>query len=159
MQLLFCVENKDSDSLYINKLLKELYSIRGTKINFISFNGKGNYNKVEDVINSKSICIETKVIYVIDTDKQTNPDDVKLNQDIINYCKEKNYEIIWFCENIEECILGKKVNRSEKTNLARQFMRKKDIEKSILEKFKIGDYNKLTNKKSNFDIVIKKYLK
>ena len=45
----------------------------------------------------------------IDVDSiSLNYDQAKLNKDIINYCKEKDFEIIWFKRTIEEAFWGEK---------------------------------------------------
>lgn len=51
----------------------------------------------------------------IDVDSiSLNYDQAKLNKDIINYCKEKDFEIIWFKRTIEEVFWGEKTPQNKK---------------------------------------------
>lgn len=67
---------------------------------------------------------ETKVIYVIDTDK-INTDRTEKNffTSINNYVNQKEYDLIWFCTNIECVLIGNKKITS-KGEEAKNFIRR-----------------------------------
>ena len=45
------------------------------------------------------------------------------------YCKEHEYEFVWFCKDVEDVYLGKQVDRSEKTKEAVRFKKNNLIKK------------------------------
>lgn len=156
-QLLFCVEaNKDSrsDWVYIEETIKHNFLITpDISIKPIFMNGKTNYNKpkVTREIKSKTSQFRkngsTTVIYCIDTDKyDIDPDRARELDEIQEYCNKHNYELVWFCRDIEEVYWGKHAAHSEKLTLARQFKSTSRIEK-------IDDYllktDSLHRKRSN----------
>lgn len=95
----------------------------------------------------------------IDVDSiSLNYDQAKLNKDIINYCKEKDFEIIWFKRTIEEAFWGEKTPQNKKNTKADEFLRKNIITKidySILNK---ETYDTLKNGESNLKFVFDKFI-
>ena len=85
-------------------------------------------------INKKSkefITGKTSVIYCIDTDQyEKNADHAKELDNISKYCEENHYDLIWFCHDVEEVFLGKKISDSQKVQEAAMFRRKSKIEES-----------------------------
>lgn len=165
MQMILCVEtNKraDTDSIYISETINHWYTINNQiKISKIYMNTKSKYN-AKDVIRdidkkSKAFTIgETRVIYCIDTDQyESNNDHAKELKDISQYCKENDYDLIWFCHDVEEVFLGQRVSDSQKVQEAAAFRRKKRIEEIQAEKLSCGKKRVCT---SNILNVLDKYL-
>ena len=72
----------------------------------------------------------SKVIYCFDCDKQdSKEDDRKFLEKAKKYCKEHEYEFVWFCKDVEDVYLGKQVDRSEKTKEAVRFKKNNLIKK------------------------------
>lgn len=139
IQLILCVEtNKraDTDSIYIMETIRHWYMLNNqTKISRIYMNTKSRYNSkdVRREIAKKTkdfVSGETRVIYCIDTDQyERNADHAKELNTIRRYCEENHYELIWFCHDIEEVFLGKKISDSEKVQEAGAFSSKNKIAK------------------------------
>ena len=148
IQMILCVEtNKraDTDSIYISEVINHWYSINNQiKISKVYMNTKSKYNS-KDVIKeiktkTEAFTIgETKVIYCIDTDQyEKNADHVKELSDICQYCEVNNYDLIWFCHDVEEVFLGHKASDSQKVQEAAAFRRKKKIEEILVDKLSSG---------------------
>lgn len=137
-QLLFCVEtNKGArtDCIYIEETIKRFYIVgNGVRKRFVYLNGKSNYNKPRTV---KDIERQTKqyesigptmVIYFIDTDRcDTDPAQAKELEDIFKYCQKNNYELVWFCKDVEDVYWGEQVHKDVKKEKASQFRSSKAI--------------------------------
>ena len=104
--------------------------------------GRGKYNspkKQREIeqkitkISQYSVTSEnnySKVIYCFDCDKQdSKEDDRKFLEKAKKYCKEHEYEFVWFCKDVEDVYLGKQVDRSEKTKEAVRFKKNNLIKK------------------------------
>lgn len=139
VQMIFCVEtNKqaDTDWIYLSEALKHIY-VRTNQIKFTKVNmgTKSKYNSREvlkDIQKKTSDFVlgETKVFYCIDTDfYDTCHEHQKEFEDIKKFCSENGYELIWFCHDVEEVFLGRKVPDSEKIKEAANFRRKEMIAK------------------------------
>ena len=76
---------------------------------------------------------------------------VSLNKKIEKYCKSNGYKIVWFCRDIEEVFLHRKVEKSEKIISAAKFNVKKGLgEASVTLLNRAGALSKQT---SNFTCV------
>ena len=73
-----------------------------------------------------------------------------------SYCKEHNYEFVWFCHDVEEVFLGHSVHKSEKTKCAIQYDARNGINNVKISNLKV---EKMAGRKSNLVIVFDKYLK
>ncbi|MBQ8425652.1 MAG: hypothetical protein IJX17_06485 [Clostridia bacterium] len=148
-----CSQQYPSDSLYIDKILKHIYLLNETKINYIYLAGKGNYNsnktikKINKHLSNKKII--TKIIYCLDTDNfKTSPEDAKLNKEIELFCISNNYELVWFCRDIEEVLINKRVSDSQKPKEAQKFQKaNNNINSELISKLK---HENINIKKSNF---------
>lgn len=138
IQLIFCVEtNKraDTDSIYISETINHLYLVNNkTKISKVYMNTKTRY-KARDVLKEiagkiKAFTIgETRVIYCIDTDEYEKDAGNKRELDEIRrFCKESCYDLVWFCHDVEDVYLGRKIPDSAKVQEASAFRRKRKIE-------------------------------
>lgn len=124
-QVILCVEtNKKAktDVGYIDAVIKQLYCIGAEiKLQYEYFCGKSRYNDCKflktvkkDVKALKDESLST-VVYFIDTDKfDSNPEDLRLNSQIQDFCEKNGYKMIWFCRNVEEVFLNKTVDDCEK---------------------------------------------
>ena len=131
VQFIFAVEtNKrcNSDWIYIKDTLEYFYIYERTRVKFsvVYMDGKGNYNtkKKEKEISrliseykATSKSNRSNVIYCFDCDEyNSNPDDSKFLEDAKKYCDDKGYDFVWFCKDVEQVYIGKKVDDSQKKN-------------------------------------------
>lgn len=165
IQMILCVEtNKkaDTDSIYILETIKHWYKLNNQiKINKVYMNAKSKYN-AKDVIRdidkkSKAFTIgETKVIYCIDTDQyERNADHAKELNDINQYCEKNQYDLVWFCHDVEEVFWGQRVSDSQKVQEAAAFRRKRLIEEIQADKLSYNTKHACT---SNILNIFDKYL-
>lgn len=168
LQLIFVVETNakcKSDWIYIKDTLEHFYHLDAahTKLTPIYMDGKGRYRNKEREIKS---CIsqyactnkenESKVIYCFDCDEyDTKREDAEFLKEIQKYCKENNYDFVWFCKDIEQVYLGKKVSNSQKKKESASFKAKKLISKVDVKSLSATDY-KLN--RSNIMTVLDTYL-
>lgn len=142
LQLVFVVEtNKkcNSDWIYIKDTIEYFYEYDRTQIKFtvLYMDGKGNYKKKEKPISqfikqykAMSRTNHSKVIYCFDCDDfDSNPDDLRFLKEVERYCGDKGYEFIWFCKDVEQVYIGKKVDDSQKRKEAAVFKAGKLINK------------------------------
>ena len=163
--MIFCVEtNKQAatDTVYISELISFLYKKDNkVKISNIFMGTKSKYNspKILREIQKKTNDYKhgkTKVIYCVDTDDyESNYDHQQEYKNVSNFCKEKGYDLVWFCHDVEEVFLGKRVPDSEKIITADGFRRNKNIESIKLNAFNCSDFKKST---SNIITVLDNYL-
>lgn len=144
IQLIFCVEtNKraDTDSIYIRETINHLYIVNNKlKISKVYMNTKTRY-RARDVQKeitglTRAFTIgETRVIYCIDTDGYEKDIEHKREFDEIRrYCREGGYDLIWFCHDVEDVYLGRRISDSAKVQEAAAFKRKRKIEEMDLDK-------------------------
>ena len=131
IQFIFVVEtNKkcNSDWIYIKDTIEHFYVYERTrvKLSVVYMDGRGNYNskkkekEKERLISQYSVTSksnQSKVIYCFDCDEyNSNPDDSKFLEDAKKYCDDKGYDFVWFCKDVEQVYIGKKVDDSQKKN-------------------------------------------
>lgn len=164
VQLIFCVEtNKqaDTDWVYIMEAIRFRYNLPPQiSINKIYMETKSKYNsrKVLGEIEKRTKCYKgkTKVIYCVDTDAyESNYGQKKEFDDIKSFCEKNNYDLIWFCHDVEEVFLGKQVEKSKKVKEASAFRSGRGIEHVQEEKLSATE---IRNKCSNLLRVLDKYL-
>lgn len=164
-QLIFCLEtNKraNTDYIYIKAAMDYLYENNDhIKISPVYMGTKTKYRSggVWKEINEKKkmfIHGETKVIYFIDTDAfEKSIEHDKAFRDIQRFCEENDYDLIWFCHDVEEVFLGRKIPDDLKVREAGTYKRKKEIEKISPEKLSSETVQAYT---SNFLCILDKYL-
>lgn len=139
-QLIFVVEtNKKckSDWIYIKNTIEKFYKYDNAhvKLSVVYMDGKAKYGDKEKEVqslisqyNKAAEGNESKVIYCFDCDEYDtkHEDDVFLEQ-TKSFCKNKGYEHVWFCKDIERVYLGRKVDDSKKKKEAEKFAAKKMI--------------------------------
>lgn len=165
IQLILCVEtNKkaDTDSKYIFETIRYYYNVdNSVKLSKIYMGTKTKYNSKEvlkEIKQKKSMFSHgsNMVIYCIDTDQyEKNPNHKKEYDEIQKYCEHENYEMVWFCHDVEEVFIGYKVSDSDKTKKAAEFV-KKNIVKNV--NYKKLSSDKLIKNTSNMLLVFDKYL-
>lgn len=164
MQLIFLFETNStskSDYKYVRSYLTKIEMIRKFKFSPLYLNGKGNYNKFEKKINYliKSYSGESKVFMFIDVDSTSlSYDQIKLNKEITDYCKERNYELVWFKRTIEEVFWGTKISQNKKTAKADEFLRINQISKIDFRILNISNYDALKNGESNLKSIFDNFL-
>ena len=146
-QLIFCVEadkRSRSDWVYIEDTIKRFYKEDNEiKKRPVFMGSKTNYNSrevVKQVRNwIKDYTIgESQVFYCIDVDDfESNPRHIKEFEDISNYCKKNDYTLIWFCHDIEDVYLCKRIHDKDKVQDAIAFRRKNGINLVDENKLKI----------------------
>lgn len=165
IQMILCVETTkkaNTDSVYIYDTINFFYNKNNQiKINIVYMGTKSKY-KSKDILReinkkTKEFRIgETKVIYCIDTDEyEKNTEHEKDFNSISEFCKENNYELVWFCHDVEEVFIGNKVSDSEKVQTASIFRRKNNIEKVDFKKL---SSNNIRVNTSNILNILDKYL-
>lgn len=93
-------------------------------------NSKTKYNSRE-VINEISKKTKeyklglTHVIYCIDVDDfESNPNHVREFNDIRSFCQHNGFELIWFCHDIEDVFLGKRISDHAKVSESSMFRKR-----------------------------------
>ena len=165
IQMIFCVEtNKQAatDEVYISELLSYLYKKDNkVKISYIHMGTKSKYDsaKILKEIKKKSNDYklgETKVVYFVDTDNfESNYEHEQEYKNVSKFCKKNGYDLVWFCHDIEEVFLGRRVQDSEKLATAAAYRRNKNIENIKLNAFTCSNLKKST---SNIITVLDNYL-
>lgn len=160
-QLILVVEtNREclSDKIYINFILKTLYSADPlTKIQWVLMDGNSNY-KSEEVVQSINDCISMNqkgpniVIYVLDEDVTAKQK--KKVKEIKGYCASSGYETVLFNTSIEHVLLGQRIS-NKKQEKALEFISTDKIKERVSQLRrsdpKVGE--------SNILVVLDKYLK
>ena len=152
-----CSKESKSDWVYINSLLKFKYDITSHKLSPIYLNGKGRYKNVSKKVEKlkKEYDDKTIVVMCIDLDSITNnPTDRKINDELYKYACSNNYYFVWFNRDIEEVFLNKRVNKSDKTKQAIDFLRTNKIEKIKFDN--LNKENIISNQTSNIMFVFDK---
>ena len=66
--------------------------------------------------------MDTNIIYFIDTDDwDVSADDSKILEQIQAYCAENNYDFVFFCKDVEDVFIGKRVANTEKISAIKRF--------------------------------------
>lgn len=164
-QIILCMEtNKKAgtDFVYINETIKQFYTCdNSTKIRPLFMGSKSKYNskdvKKEIEKNIKEyINGETKVIYCIDTDSfEIDNCHRKEFDEIKKYCSDHQYDMIWFCHDVEEVYLKERVSNKEKVSKAADFRNKNSILGIPQDRLSSKAIRKNT---SNILLILNKYL-
>ena len=169
MQLIICYESRKgkSDKIYINEFLKYFYpdKLRGNKLDWVHLDSKAKCQQHDHEINDKKAKYaythknaKSVVIFCLDSDYGRPAS--SSNNEIIQFCSNHGYEIIWFHRDIEEALIKKHFTTSkQKTVAATNFAKNKAISKLDLSKLKDVDITSKTFGTSNVKSVFDKYLK
>lgn len=141
LQLIFVVETDKkckSDWIYIKSVLDYYYTYGAhLKLYPVYMAGRGNYKEKESEVKTMiskykatSDTNETKVIYCFDCDKyDTNQVDRDFLLNSQEFCKENEYDYIWFCRDIERVFLGRKISDNQKKKEAAKYKAKNLVTK------------------------------
>lgn len=169
MQFIFVVEtNKkcNSDWIYIKDTVENFYAYERSqvKLSVVYMDGKGNYNskkkekEIDNLISQYKVTAKTnqsQVIYCFDCDDyNSNPDDLKFLEEAKKYCNDKGYDFVWFCKDVEQVYLGRKVDDIQKKKEATTFKAKKRITEVDASRLTCGKYRLNT---SNIMNILDKY--
>ena len=117
VQLIFTVEtNKkcNSDWIYIKDTVEHFYAYERTqlKLSVVYLDGKGNYSskkkqkEIDSLVSQYRAASKTnqsKVICCFDCDDyDSKQEDRKFLEDAEKFCKDKGYEFVWFCKDVEQ---------------------------------------------------------
>lgn len=168
LQLIFVVEtNKKckSDWIYIKDTIDRFFTYNPAqiKLSTVYLNGKGNYRAKEKEIallesqyRSTSKENKSQVILCLDCDEyDIKPEDMDFINNAKQYCLGKGREFVWFCKDVEQVYIGKKVPDAEKKEEAAKFKSTKLVEKVEKRNLSSNTYARNT---SNIVNVLKQYL-
>lgn len=152
-QLLFCVETSQkaaTDTVYIEETIEHFFRIgNDVRKRYIYLSGKSNYNKasihkkIETQKKQYSAIGPTVVIYFLDTDKyDSDPRQMQELKEIHKYCQENNYELVWFCRDIEDVFWDEQIPNDNKTAKAAQFRSSKRINNLNEARLKKTEYGR-----------------
>ena len=154
IQIIFVVESNStckSDWIYIKDTIEQFYQYdrAHVKLSVIYMDGKGKYSNKEKAIASQIKTYQNAVkngasrrsvvIYCFDCDEyDTNQEE--------QYCAYHDYDFVWFCKDVEQVYLGKKVDKGKKKKEAEAFRCRRIIEsisanQLSAEKYRIGTSN------------------
>ena len=163
--VLLCVEcdsRSRTDYMYITSTIKHYY-IDDRKVIYrpIFLGSKTKYSdrgKISEILDAgRDFSGEVAVIYFIDTDSINVSNEARvLNRDIQEYCQKKGYDLVFFCEDIEDVYLGNPIHNKEKVRMAEQFNRNQQIN-CVNEKMLRSE--QMQRHKSNILNVLDKYWK
>lgn len=166
IQMIICLETNSrskTDYIYIKETLDYLYEINNqVKISPVYMDGKNKY-QTKGVLREiaqkiKAFTIGRSVVfYCVDTDDyEKNTEHANEFHDIRQFCKKSGYEFIWFCHDIEEVFLSKKLSDSQKVREAGAFRNRKGIKNIPLERL---TQETVKPSASNIVYILDQYLK
>lgn len=142
LQLVFVVETKKqckSDWMYIKETIEHFYGYERTQVKLtpVYMDGKGKYQKKKKEAESKvkqysatSKANRSKVIYCFDCDEfDKKPEDLEFLNTAKCFCDKEGYEFVWFCKDVENVYLGKRIDDKQKKKEAENFKIKRLISK------------------------------
>lgn len=161
--VVLCVETDkeaQTDTKYIDKTIRQIYVVNNNiKIAYVYMNGKCNYDKksvIKQIRRQYSGDFDEKhVVYCIDIDNMADADVIEQNNKIKVYCDSLNYDFVWFCRDVEEVFLHKRIDKSEKVNEAKRFSRLSDLGKATESSLSA---NSTTQYKSNLISVLDRFM-
>ena len=157
IKLVFVMETRPSnksDWMYIKSTIDYFYKPRTFALDKIFATSKSELVQQGKKINSKmdDSNRKTKVIIVADYDREED-----LNDTIIEYCINNNYDLVWMNLDVEDVYLGKQVSNNHKKSEAIKFQSKKH---KLLPKLSgLGNDNPLNARHTtNLLLVLDKYI-
>ncbi len=170
MQLILVTETSkeaNSDYMYIYSFVNHFFELGSDiKITPVYMTGKGNFDS-QTVLKKIKTEVRTyqklfpeglsKVIYCFDTDEiEKKPDDAIFDKKITEFCKKRDFDLVFFCKEVEQVFLGRRAEQKEKKKLAESFYRKRQIKLIKIDKFKSAIKKP---GRSNLYSILSKYLK
>ena len=171
IQFVFVLETDNvarTDEPYITYLVKNLFGTYfeqsgeyAYKRSYVFMGGKRNYNK-QTVINEIKTLInefnpyKTIVVYIIDTDNESNTN-IDLNNNILAYCVENKYFLIYFSHKIENIFFPNE-KKIDKLSLKKKFAKGNPKIKTIIKNLNERKYFVYKFGKSNFIHILDKII-
>ena len=174
LKLLVLIESSDeskADGIYFSEVRRRFYTNFAhdhegeVSIDLIPLNGKQNYNnekivkRIDNNISmNTSFKVDTAVIYCLDTDSlEDSYKEGSFFYNVQKYCSDNNYDLVWFCKNVENVFLNKEVGQvSSKIEEAKTFARSDSINK--IDEWRLSK-QRIEYGCSNILCVLDKYLK
>lgn len=166
--VIVCVEtNKraNTDVSYINKAIRHFYDVdnNNVKMSFKFYDTKTNYADKKLLKEIKEDCKavgeeNSIVLFCVDTDEyEISVDDIKLNSEIEIFCQQNNFRFTWFCRNVEEVFLHKRVNHNVKVQESKRFARANGIGQACENDLKAAVFSRRkSNLLNNLDDILKR---
>ena len=165
IQIIICVESDkraQTDNVYIKETLNRFYIINNQiNINYVNMGGKSKYNSKDTKKQIKEYLRDYKlgksvVVLCVDTDQIETNYEQKIEFDQIKeYAKNNQYELVWFCHDVEEVYIGKTVSKDIKKNVSIDFKKKNQMEAVDAGCLKCSSVRK---GRSNILLIFDKYL-
>lgn len=159
--LLFVVEAKSdnkSDWIYIESVIHCHYEPRKHRHRAIYAGGKSKLTSIGR-INAAKKGASGKIHVIVCADKDRNDD--HLNDEIIKFCKDNGFDLVWMNLNIEDVFLGEpNVRTQDKQAKAVKFAAKRDkkLEELGTDRLMVDDPLKKSGS-SNLMLVLDRYIK
>ena len=166
LQIIICVESDKragTDNIYIKETLEHFYVIdNSVNLNFVNMGGKSKYDS-SDVKKQINTYIrdyklgDSVVVLCVDTDQlETNYEQKMEFEQIERFAMSMDYELVWFCHDVEEVYIGNSIVKDAKKRTSIDF--KKKGERVNVDKKKL-DCREKRKGCSNVMQVFDKYLK
>lgn len=175
LQLIFVVETSEddkADNIYIRSVIDKYFSFLNDKYdgetNTLTYclKGKQHFNDKKTLyfIKNKTKMFSdynegalTVVIYFMDTDStETEYKKGSFFSNVQEFCKEHNFELVWFCKNVENVFLNKEADQvKNKTEAAKLFATSNGIDNIKRDNL---SKDRIEYKCSNIILVLGKYL-
>ena len=139
-----CNEKAKTDSIYLSEIIRRYYVLDNkTTIRYVYLGTKTKYNHSKTIKSIKNIIKNAEsahIIYCIDTDEiSSDPDTIKLNEKIKEFCEQNSFQLCWFCRDIEEVMMHKQVHDNEKAKTARTFKTNDKLNKATKDTLSAKD--------------------
>lgn len=160
--IVICVEcNKQSqtDKIYIGETIKKYYNVGNTlAIRYCEMGTKTKYNRIQKKITQiTKNAPDVAIIMCVDTDDIfSSQETVSFNKKITEYCQTQGYDLVWFCQDIEEVFLHKTVSDTDKQNKAQSFKTNPSVCKATRSSLSVPD--PIHHKQSNLLCVLDNHL-
>ena len=171
LQLIFCVEANQqckSDFMYIRQTLDRFYDYDNSHVQIrpVYMDGRGNYKtkktlkKIKDLMKpflSASSNNQSYVIYCFDSDEYDSKiEDFRFLEQARLFCNSvENYRFVWFCKDIEDVYLGKRIDNHQKAKEVVRFVRRKLINNINVQSLSSSRYYQ---HQSNLCLVLDEFL-
>lgn len=159
MQVILVLETRSSaktDFMYIKAAFDHFYGTRVAQLSKIFAKNKSELIKQDKKILEKTNRYNGSSIVVVVADFDRGND--VLNSQIIQYCNNKGYRLVWMNLDVEEVFLGVQIPDKLKTKTATDFQKKKNV--NISANVNLNVVNPLKrHPASNFLNIFDKYFK
>lgn len=163
--VIICVETNEranTDPCYIDKVIRKYYRIDNSiRLSYKYLDSKTQYKNKKTLQEISKDCkvvgiANSFVVYCIDTDNyNSNYEDTVRFSEIEEFCSQKGFSLVWFCKDIEDVFLHKKIPNHEKKKVAIQFSKSKNTGLATENDFKAKSiFNQKSNILNVFDNIL-----